>query len=111
MEEKAKKFLIKLEVNEEGKKEIVTYPPRLRVRREKRIKWECDPDTAGGYYFVVNLGHNSPHNEETFQAPPGGTITVQIRSDAPFDEYKYTIVLFNTNGECFIEDPRFIVRP
>lgn len=88
--------------------EIFTTPAKPKVPRGGALEWKV---AGGGYHFALNLGYNSPCEleEEPYHAEPGGSITANVRSDAPFDEYKYTIAVFK-DGEFLIEDPRFIVR-
>jgi hypothetical protein len=97
--------IIKIHVKKD--EEIFTTPNRPRVPRNGILEWECDRD----YHFALNLGPNSPckPEEEPYHAGPGETIKANVRSDAPFGEYKYTIAVFK-EGEFFIEDPRFIIQ-
>lgn len=93
----------KIHVKENG--EIFTTPPSDRVPRNGEIEWTCDND----YHFALSLGYNSPCEKEQDCAGPGGTITAQVRPDAPYGEYKYVVAVFK-DGKLLIEDPRFIVR-
>jgi hypothetical protein len=88
------------------KEEIWTTPPIIKVPRSGVLEWSV---AGEGYHFALNFGYNSPYEKEQYQAGPGGSIPVQVLSDAPFGEYKYTIAVFN-DGNLLIEDPRFIVR-
>ena len=95
---------IKIHVKSDG--EISTTPHRPVEPRNGVLEWKCDKKD---YHFALNLGYNSPCEEEQYHAGPGGTITAKVRPDAPFGEYKYIIAVFK-EGEFFIEDPRFIIR-
>ena len=85
---------------------IQCTPDCIIVHHGQAIEWKCEGDLA----FAIHLGYDTPFDKVHHQAPQGQHIRLDIPTGKGRGRYKY-VVAVTKDGNVWIEDPIFIVRP
>ncbi len=83
---------------------------RVTAQKGDKIQWICE----FGDRFAIHVGWNSPLDFISQDGPAGPKsepITGTVQEDAHFDEFKYSVAVWDVNeNKIWTDDPRFIVR-
>ena len=79
-----------------------------KLEKNQTIEWVSE------HLISINFGWNSPFKKVNYTTTQRGSknITATIRGDVPNGDYKYTVAVYDKEGEqILIDDPRLIIPP
>ena len=73
---------------------------RVRVKRNDTVRFECRSGAC-----TVDFGNRSPFAGARFSAPQGQAVEANVRGNAAFGVYKYTVTVRNPGQPDRVQDP------